>query len=185
MTDTPAPADSVLLRRAQRGDKDAFGELYDRHIRAVYWQAHSIVRDAAQAEDVAQDTFITMWRKRETITPVDSSVLPWLLTTSRYTALNALRSAQRRGTDALDDQTPDLRDVEKDVEAHWAAAEISQAVAALSPIDQQVYELCIEQELTYEQAARALGINHGSVRNRLSRIRSRLRTDLRAVREIA
>ncbi len=177
--------DAALLRRAQRGDTVAFGELYDRHVRAVYWQAHGIVRNAAIAEDVTQDAFVTMWAKVHDIAPVDSSVLPWLLTTSRYLALNALRSSQRRSSDVLDDQQPDLRDVEKDVESQAALAEIHRAVAALSPLDQQLYELCIEQELSYEQAARALGINHGSVRNRLSRLRARLRSDLRALRESA
>ena len=57
------------------------------------------------------------------------------------------------------------------------------AVAALAPNDQRLYELCVEGDRTYEQAARELGVTHAVVRNRLHRLRARLRADLRFMRE--
>src|SRR5688572_3579471 len=97
-------ADDVdLLLLAQSGDRRAFAELYDRHVRPVYWQAYSVVGDAGEAEEVTQDVFVTTWRRIRAITPVDGSLLPWLLVTARYTALNSYRRASRRRSDALDD----------------------------------------------------------------------------------
>jgi RNA polymerase sigma factor (sigma-70 family) len=177
--------DGSLLRRAARGDRAAFGRLYDRHVRPVYWQAYSVLRDEREAEDVTQDAFVTMWHKIRTITLVDESVLPWLLVTARYTALNARRGRVRRQGDVLDDRLPSDAAVEDEVEAGLVRAEIEKATASLSPVDRQLYELCVAGDHTYEMAARELGVSHAVVRNRLSRLRTRLRADLRSVKEIS
>jgi RNA polymerase sigma factor (sigma-70 family) len=177
--------DGSLLRRAARGDRAAFGRLYDRHVRPVYWQAYSVLRAEREAEDVTQDAFVTMWHKIRTITLVDESVLPWLLVTARYTALNARRGRVRRQGDVLDDRLPSDAAVEDEVEAGLVRAEIEKATASLSPVDRQLYELCVAGDHTYEMAARELGVSHAVVRNRLSRLRTRLRADLRSVKEIS
>jgi RNA polymerase sigma factor (sigma-70 family) len=187
-------ADDVeLLTRAQVGDRLAFADLYDRHVRPVYWQAYSVVHDAGEAEEVTQDVFVTAWRRIRTITPVEGSLLPWLLVTARYTALNAYRRASRRRNDTLDDdvaegtqQRPSAAldsPVEREIDAAQVRAEIDKAVAALTENDRRLYELCVEGDRTYQQAARELGVSHAVVRNRLHRLRTRLRADLRSMRE--
>lgn len=175
--------DRELLARAASGDRAAFGEIYDRHVRPVYWQAYGILRDEREAEDVTQDVFITTWRRIRTITVVDESVLPWLLVTARYTALNASRGRRRRSADELDPQVATDRTVEDEVEAGQVRAEIDKATAALSETDRRLYELCVAGDHTYEMAARELGVSHAAVRNRVSRLRRRLRADLRSMRE--
>ena len=176
--------DTELLTRAQVGDRLAFADLYDRHVRPVYWQAYSVLRDASEAEEVTQDVFMTAWRKIRSINPVDGSLLPWLLVTARYTALNAHRRATKRRAEPLDG-AGELGEssVEREVEAAQVRAEIDKAVAALTPNDRRLYELCVEGDRTYEQAARELGVSHAVVRNRLHRLRARLRADLRSMRE--
>jgi len=186
MSPSTEVADDVeLLTRAQEGDRLAFADLYDRHVRPVYWQAYSVVHDAGEAEEVTQDVFVTAWRRIRAITPVDGSLLPWLLVTARYTALNAYRRASRRRSDNLDDDVLEGADspVEREIEAAQVRAEIDKAVAALAENDRRLYELCVEGDRTYEQAARELGVSHAVVRNRLHRLRTRLRADLRSMRE--
>jgi len=182
--DGPA-GDRPLLERAARGDRVAFGRLYDRHVRPVYWQAYSVLRDDREAEDVTQDVFVTTWNKIRMISLVDESMLPWLLVTARYTALNARRSRQRRRGDELDDRLADDRTVEDEVEAGLVRAEIDKAVASLSTVDRRLYELCVAGDHTYEAAAREMGVSHAVVRNRLSRLRTRLRADLRSIKEMS
>ena len=185
-TDDGDRDDRALLRLAARGDRHAFGLLYDRHVRSVYWQAYGVLKDDREAEDATQDVFVTTWNKIRTITLVDESVLPWLLVTARYTALNAQRSRRRRrADDELDDRLPADSAVEDEVEAGLVRAEIEKATAALSPVDRQLYELCVAGDHTYEMAARELGVSHAVVRNRISRLRTRLRADLRSVKEIS
>jgi len=185
----PRPDDRALLARACVGDRTAFGDLYDRHVRAVYWQSLGVVGDAVLAEDVTQDVFITFWHKIRAVRVVDTSVLPWLLVTARFQGLNARRHLQRERlrSGSLDDELRAL-DVGHDlvddtVLRGEVQAEIDKAVAALSGPDRRVYELCLDGDHSYESAARELGVSHAAVRNRLSRVRSRLRADLHALRE--
>ncbi|MET0928684.1 MAG: sigma-70 family RNA polymerase sigma factor, partial [Aeromicrobium sp.] len=158
--------DRELLARAAAGDRAAFGRLYDRHVRPVYWQAFSVLHDEREAEDTTQDVFVTTWNKIRTITLVDESVLPWLLVTARYMALNARRSRQRRRAHALDVDLPADTAVEDQVEAGLVRAEIEKATAALTVTDRRLYELCVAGDHTYEMAARELGVTHAVVRNR-------------------
>jgi RNA polymerase sigma factor (sigma-70 family) len=181
--DGPPTGDRELLARAAAGDRTAFGLLYDRYVRPVYWQAYSVLRDDREAEDTTQDVFVTTWNKIRTITLVDESVLPWLLVTARYTALNAHRSRQRRRASTLDPDLSADTTVEDEVEAGLVRAEIDKATGALTATDRRLYELCVEGDHTYATAARELGVSHAVVRNRLSRLRTRLRADLRSMRE--
>lgn len=184
-TTAEGTGDRELLARASAGDRAAFGELYDRHVRPVYWQAYAVVRDQREAEDVTQEVFITTWDKIRRITVVDDSVLPWLLVTARYTALNARRRSQKVSARSiqLSADLPDDASVEDEVVAGQVRSEIDKAVAALSPTDQRLYEMCVAGDHTYELAARELGVSHAAVRNRVSRLRTRLRADLRSMRE--
>lgn len=185
--DALAQGDAELLARAAEGDRAAFGQLYDRHVRPVYWQAYAVVRNTDEAEDITQDVFITTWNKIRSINLVDESALPWLLVTARFTALNARRRTlkTRQHQSEIDADVGDGGpSVEEEVEAAQVRAEIDKAVAALSPTDRQLYELCVVGDHTYELAARELGVSHAVVRNRLSRLRSRLRADLRSMREL-
>jgi RNA polymerase sigma factor (sigma-70 family) len=183
--EAPPPGDRELLSRAAAGDRAAFGQLYDRHVRPVYWQAYAVVRDTDEAQDVTQDVFVTTWDRIRAITVVDDSVLPWLLVTARYTALNARRRTRRREgrLNLLDPDLADDASVEDEVESGQVRAEIDKAVAGLSTTDRRLYDLCVEGDHTYELAARELGVSHAAVRNRLSRLRARLRADLRSIRE--
>jgi len=181
----PGPDDGPFLERVRVGDRSAFAQLYDRHVRAVYWQALSIVGDAVLAEDVTQDVFITFWNKSRAVRIVDSSTLPWLLVTAKYHGLNARRRVQRerQRSTSLDDDLSSHDVVDEAVLRGEVQSQIDKAVASLSGPDRRVYDLCLVGDHSYESAARELGVSHASVRNRLSRVRNRLRADLHALRE--
>lgn len=176
----PAATDADLLARARRGDQRAFGDLFDRHVSAVYWQAYQVIGDRVEAEDVTQDTFVTAWRRIDDITIVDRSALPWLMVTARFTALNAGRKRARLRSVPLEHEPVDpAATPDEQVDAAAVAAAIEAAIGRLSDVDRQLFELCIDGDLTYEKAANQLGVTHGAVRNRVSRLRSRMRGELR------
>lgn len=178
-----------MLARAAGGDGSAFAQLYDRHVRPVYWQAYAVLHDPDAAQESTQDTFLTLWRRIDDVRIVDESVLPWLLSTARFTALNAGRrlATVRDRAAPLDDgdgaPVGTAPSPEDEVIAGEVRRRIAEAVAGLSPTDQRLYRLCVEDELTYERAADELGVTHAAVRNRVSRLRGRLRADLSTVRE--
>lgn len=174
-------ADAELLSLAERDDEQAFAQIYDRHVAAVYRYALSIVNVAVDAEDVTQEVFILAWTKAAEIRIVDRSLLPWLLTAARFTSLNRVRSRSRRREDAdtaLETRADHRFSPEVEVQRRVLMESIEDAVLELSETDQVLFSLCIDEGLSYEDAARALGTTHSTVRNRLSRLRRTLRARL-------
>jgi RNA polymerase sigma-70 factor (ECF subfamily) len=172
-------SDDDLLGRCIGGDRHAFGALFDRYSRVVYATAILVVRNAADAEEVVSDAFVTLWRKRESIRILDGSVLPWLLTTARFEALNRRRAT--RQSLSLDDDIDTHRSVAADVTVAERALskQLDAVIDQLAPLDRQIVLLCLVDELSYADAAQRLGLTHSTVRNRLHRARKQLRTELR------
>jgi len=135
--------------------------------------------DAADAEDVTQETFLVAWRKLPGLELAGDSLLPWLVTVCRFQAANRIRTQQRERrntTAAADESIPSTVDVEQQVIDAEFAERILREVAGLAPLDRDIFRLCATEGYAYQAAAEELGVAHGVVRNRLSRIRTRLRT---------
>lgn len=179
--------DRIDLDAAAHGDSAAFDRLYDRHISVVYRHAYSLLGSRREAEEIAQDVFVTLWGKISKVRIVDRSLLPWLLTTSRYLCLNRRRAAARHHArthvDGLVALPADPMSVEDRVRTRALREAIDDALAELSDDDYTVYLLCIEEGLTYQEAALQMGVSHGAIRNRLSRLRAALRVALGPARE--
>ena len=168
--------DRALVARAAGGSEGAFRELYRAYVRPVYWVAFGLVGDATDAEDVVQDTFVVAWKKIPSLRLEGASLLPWLATVCRFQAQNRLRARRRHGSHTqLDERIPAAVDVEAQVVEAQTVAAIPAAVERLSELDREIFRLCAAEGYGYEAAAASLGVSHGAVRNRLSRIRSRVR----------
>jgi len=179
MVEPAATDDATLVAQASRGSELAFRALYRAYVRPVYWLAHELIGTTSDAEDVTQETFLVAWRKLPDLELVSESLLPWLVTICRFQAANRIR-ARRRERDhtsaAADEAIPSTVNVEQQVVDAELAERIMSEVAGLSAIDQEIFRLCATEGYTYSAAADELGVAHGVVRNRLSRIRTRLRT---------
>jgi len=89
-----------------------------------------------------------------------------------------LQREREHTTGAIEEHLPDTVDVEQQLIDRDLAERILAAVAQLTPLDQQIFRLCAAEGYAYQAAAEQLGVGHGVVRNRLSRIRTRLRTEV-------
>ena len=170
--------DAALVRAAADGSEHAFRALYRAYVRPVYWIAHGLVGSASDAEDVTQETFLAAWRKLPGLELAGESLLPWLATICRLQAANRIRRQRRdrdRTAGAADETLPATVDVEQQVIDGQLVEGILRAVSGLSALDQEIFRLCAAEGYGYQAAADELGVAHGVVRNRLSRIRTRLR----------
>jgi RNA polymerase sigma factor (sigma-70 family) len=171
--------DHGLVSRMQAGDREAFSQLYRRHVHAVYAYSGRILQSRDDVEDVVQETFVTAWERLKATTLIDQSALPWLLTTARYKSFNRNRARTRRSRN----ESADTRyhgaapAADELVLAEELRIALESAVAQLSEIDRTVYEICLVDGSTYDQAAEALDTTTSAVRNRLARIRQRLRIE--------
>ena len=172
--------DLELMDQIRLSDTRALGHLHRAHIRSVYWAAYRVLHDHAESDEVAQDVFLTLWNKRTSVVIYGSSALPWLLVTARFLSLNSKKIRVRR----YDREVPLGFDVpfERDPLTLLGEAEEAQslrdAVGGLSADDRKLVALCLGQGLTYKEAAARLGVTHATVRNRLSRVRHQLRTEI-------
>ena len=171
------PGDAELLAS---GTPEAFGELFDRHARAVYNHCFRLVADWSAAEDLTSIVFLIAWRRRHTVVLDGESVRPWLLGVATNAGRNETRT-RRRYRAALDrlpspPAEPDpADDVAGRVDDERRMRELRGSLAELTPAQQDVVTLCLWSGLTYEQAAVALDVPVGTVRSRLARARARLR----------
>lgn len=87
--------DATLVRRVQERDERAIEELVQRYDRPLFSFAYRVLRDDRLAQDVVQDVFLTIWRDAGRYDPACGAVSSWLLTMTRYKAIDS--SAGRPG----------------------------------------------------------------------------------------
>lgn len=88
--------DGALVARWGLGDEDALRTLHQRYAALVFTVAVRFV-DAATAEEVVQDVFVTLWQKHETFDPARGAFRGWIVQIGRRRALNELRRKKGRG----------------------------------------------------------------------------------------
>jgi RNA polymerase sigma-70 factor (ECF subfamily) len=177
------PSDQELWDLAGAGSGEAFGMLFDRHSHAVHNHCFRLTASWAAAEDLTSTTFLLAWRQRDRMRLAGSSLRPWLLAVATNAVRSERRSLRRRLALAertpVEAPTPDhAEDVASRVDDERRMAEVLAEVRRLPPAEQEAVALCLWAGLSHADAAVALGIAEVSVRSRLSRARSRLRSAL-------
>ena len=167
MDPTACHTEKELARRVINGDIVAFNEIYRIYFHPVYCNALKITRDAAVAEDVLQEVFITLWEKRATIDP-ERSLAGWLFIICYHKSVNILRKKLRESLLYRELQTPEENSLEEEIKHGTQWTILENALSCLSPQRRRVFELCKLQGKTYEEAARELRISKYTVKEYLS-----------------
>jgi RNA polymerase sigma-70 factor (ECF subfamily) len=173
-------SDRDLWERTRDGDAEAFGDLYERHARAV--QSYCLWRtaDLQVGEDATATVFLEAWRKRGRLTLSTDNAAPLLLGIANNVVRRQWRS-QRRHRDILErvrnvGQLPDDLEAEAiaRVDAVRQLRQGGEAIRALPRREREVLALLAWSDLSYGEIAEALGLPIGTVRSRLARARTRL-----------
>ncbi|HEX6034307.1 MAG TPA: sigma-70 family RNA polymerase sigma factor [Anaerolineales bacterium] len=174
-----APSDRDLIQRARRGDAEAFGELVTRYQMSVFNVCYRLLRERAEAEDMAQETFI---RAGERLQTFDEERLfgPWVRRVAANVCLNHLETQKRTAEldeerDADESQRPETQ-----VEVRERSEQIRGALASLPVRYRVVIELRHYQELSYDEIAAELNIPLSDVKSHLFRARKILAEKLHA-----
>lgn len=175
--------DATVLARSVR-EPDRFATIYDGYFGEVYrYVAGRLGRDVA--DDLAAETFLVAFRKRDRFDPTRGSVRPWLYgiattlvgqhrreETRRYRALARAGRRVLGAVESYDDRVADA------VTAQKLGRQLATALADLGHGDRDVLLLVAISELSHQEVALALGIPYGTVGSRLSRARRELRKAL-------
>jgi RNA polymerase sigma-70 factor (ECF subfamily) len=168
---SPAPDLVDMLKACGRGDQAAFARLYDATSSRVVGLAVRVVRDPAQAEEVAQEAFLEIWKTSGRFDPAKGSPLAWLLTIVHRKAVDRVRSAEastRRDTT----YHPRNQPVEHDSTAEAATASLEarrvrQALASLTPVQREALELAYFGGYTHTEVATMLDLPVGTAKTRI------------------
>ena len=182
----------MLLRRAGKGDEDAFTLLYRRHQAALYRFALRMSGNPWAAEEIVQDVFMTLIRDPKKYDPARGTLGGFLYGVTRNRVLKHLeRSPQREvpleekhengagsGIILMDATTPAIQAEKRErVEQVWAA------VLDLPTEFREAVMLCELEERSYEEAAQMVGCPIGTIRSRLHRGRALLMARLEMLRD--
>ena len=177
-TDNKKATDYELSQAASKGDMPAFEELYDRHSRRVYSLCLRMTANTAEAEDLAQEVFIQLFRKLGSFRG-ESAFTTWLHRLTVNQVLMRFRKNKSRREDALEDE--DLPPHESVRPASPKAAQLidritlESAIAKLPPGYRAAFILHDIEGYEHEEVARILGCAVGTSKSQLHKARTKLR----------
>ena len=183
--------DELLLKKAQRGDPEAF-ELLMADLESLVWRVcWHYTGNRESAEDCGQETMIRIWRSLDSYRG-DCALESWVYRIAANCALDFLRKAGRipetplepRKEEGFDPPDPSPG-TEEQVLRKEEYAGLREAVASLPEEQRDALMLTQLEGKSYEEAARLLSVTEGTVKSRVNRARSRLREFIRRREELS
>ncbi|MGV7235670.1 MAG: RNA polymerase sigma factor RpoE [Nitrosomonadaceae bacterium] len=189
--------DQQLVERAQRGDKEAFELLVIKYQRKLARLLSQFIRDSAEVEDVAQETFIKAYRSLSSFRG-DSAFYTWLYRIGINAAKNFLVAQKRRasntsnGIDIEDaenfeegSQLRELDTPENELMSKQIAQTVHQTLHELPEELRTAITLREIEGLSYEEISNVMNCPTGTVRSRIFRAREAISEKLQSVTEIS
>jgi len=166
----PAGPDE-LLRLVARGDERAFSALYESLAPRVYGLARRVLRDPAQAEEVAQEALVEVWRTASRFDPTKGSATAWVLTITHRRAVDRVRSAQagadrERRVAASSVETP-YDGVVEEVTASLEQQQVRRCLKALTDLQREAITLAYYGGHTYREVAELLDTALPTIKTRM------------------
>ena len=183
------PDDIALMLAVKRGDERAFESLVERHQHRIVGTAAKMLGGEAEAEDIAQQVFVRVWKSAPRYNP-SSKFTTWLLTITRNLVFNEMRRRRRAHLVPLDSDDPDrvprghpdatARSASEEVAEAEMQEAIARAITSLPDAQRMAVVLRRFEEMTYEDIAKVLGTTVPAVKSLLFRARADLKEHLKA-----
>jgi len=160
---------AALLSQVSRGDDGAFGAVYDQVAGHVFGIARSVLRDPAQAEEVAQEVMLDVWRHAARYDIRRGTAMAWVMMLAHRRAVDRVRAEQAA---MLREQRAARPDIDYDVVAESVAARLDaervrRCLAALTELQRESITLAYYQGRTYREVASLLNVPVGTVKTRM------------------
>jgi len=183
--------DAALMLLVKQGDSGAFVQLVDKYKQPVMNVAYRMLRDATEAEDLAQNVFVQVYKSAHRY-EVASKFSTWLFTIVRNLCLNEIRRRSRHPADSMDAAHPEQEDQPlhqfEDTKTFSPpdsllqgelAEKIEQALGDLPENQRTAIVLCRQDELSYEDIAKVLGCSLSATKSLIHRGRETLKQKLK------
>ena len=182
-------ADEDLMQLVRRGEASAFEVVYERHSSAAFSLAYRMCGTRAAAEDVVQESFLSLWRSGARYDRARGSVRTWVLGIVHNRAIDSLRRSvvhdRRRASDEGIEERFEARErTEVEVARLDEAAEIRQALTTLPTEQARVIELAYFGGFTQSEIASMIDTPIGTVKGRMRLGLEKMRAQLGGLREV-
>lgn len=178
------PDDAQLVARSLKQDQEAFGQLIDRHASSIVNLAYRMVGNRAEAEDLAQETFLSAFKSLATFR-ADAKFSTWLYRIATNKCKDWLRVKRPGGhlhdvdvDEALDTHVAEDRTPERLLSQQQVALELEQAIQRLPPLYREAFVLKHIEGLSYEEMQAVLGVNGDTLKMRVYKGRLQLSREL-------
>ena len=168
VTTTPVDVDELMSQVAD-GDQDAFAALYDAVAPRVYGLIRRVVRDAALAEEVAQEALVEVWRNASRFDRARGSATGWIFTIAHRRAVDRVRAEQaatERERRTARASVP-FDDVVEEVTARLEQHAVRRCLDALTRVQREAILLAYYRGLTYPEVADRLGAPLPTIKTRM------------------
>ena len=183
--------DAVLMLRVKRGDRAAFVTLVEKYKQPLFSFVFRTLRDETETEDVAQNTFLQVWKSRARYERT-AKFSTWLFTIARNLCLNEIRRRSRHPAESLEETHPEHDDqpsrqyedkqiflpTENALHSELAK-KIEEALAELPENQRTAILLCRQDEVSYEEIAEILGCSLSATKSVIHRGRETLKEKLK------
>jgi len=183
--------DTELMLRVKKGDEAAFEELVDKYKQPVLNLVYRILRDATEAEDLAQNVFVQVFKSADRYR-VEAKFSTWLFTIARNLCLNELRRRSRHPADSLEaaaetqEEHPARQFEDKaSVSApdhllrEELTSKVQDALASLPENQRTAILLFKEKEMSYEEISKILDCSLSATKSLIHRGRETLKQKLK------
>jgi RNA polymerase sigma-70 factor (ECF subfamily) len=174
-----AREDAALVAAAAHGDAAAFRTLVDRHLAGVLAVARRMLRDDAEAEDVAQEAMLRLWRSADALEVGPAGLRPWLRRVVSNLCVDRMRSGKRLTvTDEVPEQAEPATQ-HSQLEAQDTSERVEAALRALADRQRLALTLFHYEGLSQIEVGKAMGISDEAVESLLARARRTIKAALR------
>lgn len=154
-----------LLEACAQGDRQAFKRFYDVSSRYVFGVVLAILKDREMAAEVAQETYVRIWKRAGQFKADGGNPLSWTGSVARNCAIDRLRAERARGFVEFSDQVPDVVDNPDPETQHLDSMVIRRLLKDLRPEYRQALLLCYFQGYTYIELASLLDVPVGTAKS--------------------
>lgn len=183
--------DELLLRRAQNGDPEAFGQLMEPLEQLVWRACWHYTGNREAAEDCGQETMIRIWRSLGNYRG-ECALESWVYRIAANCCMDWLRKKKRDKSVSMEplceqgfDPTDPSPGTEEQAIAKDERQHLREAIARLPDDQREALILTQLEKIPYEEAAQALGVSEGTVKSRVNRAKARLKEILMEERELS
>lgn len=163
-----------LIQRAQKGDRDAFGQIYTLFYRRIFRYCKFNTENDQTAADISQETFLKAWKSLPTFSTRGGSLQAYLFKIARNLIIDLSRKKEPLPLTGYPEIESEVSLTES-IENQYDARMVKLAIDQLNEKDRQIIILRYFEELTTAEVAKIVGMRVGALRVRIHRVLNKLK----------